>query len=110
MRALLVVLALAMIVLSGCGQGLLESVRLSALVPNATEIEYRFSDSTVAPEYHRSYTVTARSDDASIVVDSYGDALHEARPPPDLRLSQLGPQPAGIVSNCGPSVRVRLSS
>ncbi|MEM8534742.1 MAG: hypothetical protein AAGF95_28130 [Chloroflexota bacterium] len=42
-------------------------------------IEYRFRDSSVPPEYHRSYTIIATPQEATIVVDSYGDILAEER-------------------------------
>ena len=42
-------------------------------------IEYRFEDSSVPPEYHRSYTITVTHQEATIVVDSYGDILAEER-------------------------------
>lgn len=37
--------------------------------------EYRFGDSSVPPQYHRSYTITITPNKAHIVVDSYGDVL-----------------------------------
>lgn len=40
-------------------------------------IVYRFQDSSVPPQYHRSYTITLTQDEASIVVDSYGDLIFE---------------------------------
>lgn len=39
------------------------------------EITYSFGDSSVPPEYHRSYTITVTTDTASVVIDSYGDIL-----------------------------------
>jgi hypothetical protein len=41
------------------------------------EIRYRFQDSSVPPEYHRSYTITIDKDKLKITVDSYGDILAE---------------------------------
>lgn len=51
-----------------------------------TRIEYRFTDSSVPPQYHRSWTLVATPDDAQITVDSYGDVLAEksATMPPDV--------------------------
>lgn len=77
MRRVLVVVALGLAVLTGCSPGLGESLQLSSLNPITTKIEYRFNDSSVPPEHHRSYTVSAQADEASIVVDSYGDVLHD---------------------------------
>ena len=39
------------------------------------KIVYRFTDASVPPQYHRSYTVTATSNDVRVVVDSYGDIV-----------------------------------
>ena len=52
----------------------------SELDSSAASLEYRFRDSSVPPEYHRSYTLTltGSADGATgeLVVDSYGDELH----------------------------------
>ncbi|MFH2141078.1 MAG: hypothetical protein ABIJ97_01550 [Bacteroidota bacterium] len=40
-------------------------------------IVYHFQDSSVPPEYHRSYTITAYQDSIHIIVDSYGTVLNE---------------------------------
>lgn len=42
-------------------------------------VEYRFHDSSVPPPYHRSYTLLVLPDAARVVVDSYGDVLHDVR-------------------------------
>lgn len=47
------------------------------------QVEYRFNDSSVPPEYHRSYTVTVADGEARMVVDSYGDELHDVTAPVD---------------------------
>ena len=44
------------------------------LSDNAT-ITYRFGDSSVPPEYHRSFEITVTIDKVLVVVDSYGDVL-----------------------------------
>lgn len=72
-----VVVIVTLVLLSGCSPGIVQSTQLSALDPATTQIEYRFNDSSVPPEYHRSFTVNARSGEASIVVDSYGEVLNE---------------------------------
>ena len=41
------------------------------------EITYHFTDASVPPEYHRSYTITITSDKVRIVVDSYGKILKD---------------------------------
>ncbi len=40
-------------------------------------VEFRFQDSSVPPQYHRSYDITLTDDGIKIVVDSYGDILNE---------------------------------
>jgi len=39
------------------------------------EITYYFGDSSVPPEFHRSYSITVMNNIVSVVVDSYGDIL-----------------------------------
>ncbi len=46
-------------------------------------VEYRFFDSSVPPPYHRSYTLIVRPGEARVIVDSYGDVLHDERIPID---------------------------
>jgi hypothetical protein len=48
-----------------------------ALDPATAEVAYQFHDSSVPPEYHRSYTITVQRGEARMVVDSYGDVLHD---------------------------------
>lgn len=47
---------------------------------NRASVTYRFRDSSVEPEYHRSYTLDLVGGDdgahGQLVVDSYGDELH----------------------------------
>ena len=69
----LVALVLPVTALVGCGSD--ESG--GSLVDDATEVTYHFYDSSVPPEYHRSYVVTATDGEVHIVVDSYGDVLHD---------------------------------
>lgn len=45
--------------------------------PASATVEYRYHDSSVPPEYHRSYTLTVGGGEAHLVVDSYGDLLHD---------------------------------
>jgi hypothetical protein len=51
------------------------------LDPATATLVYRFNDSSVPPEYHRSYTLTADASSANLVVDSYGDVLHDVTEP-----------------------------
>ena len=41
----------------------------------ATMVEYRYGDSSVAPDYHRSYVITITDSTKAIAIDSYGDVL-----------------------------------
>lgn len=49
----------------------------SAAISDAAVVEYRFSDASVPPEHHRSYTLAITAGEVRIVVDSYGDVLHD---------------------------------
>lgn len=44
---------------------------------NFEYIEYEYGDSSVPPEYHRSFKIRIDKDKLSIKVDSYGDILNE---------------------------------
>ncbi len=52
------------------GEKLLTKIELEKIV-------YRFEDSSVPPEYHRSYTITLTPEKVHIIVDSYGNILAE---------------------------------
>ena len=39
------------------------------------QVTYRFTDSSVPPRYHRSYSIIVTAQTVSITVDSYGDIL-----------------------------------
>lgn len=51
------------------------------LDPASAVVEYRYRDSSVPPEYHRSYTLTVGAGEARVVVDAYGDELHDVTEP-----------------------------
>ena len=53
------------------------------LDPASATVEYHYQDSSVPPEYHRSYTLTVTQGEADLVVDSYGDVLHDETAPID---------------------------
>jgi hypothetical protein len=46
-----------------------------------TEIVYSFQDSSVPPDYHRSYTATLTPVKAHLVVDSYGRLINDVSEP-----------------------------
>ena len=90
--------------LAACAQEADGGAGSTDLDPATAVVEYRYNDSSVPPEYHRSYTITVREGEARMVVDSYGDELHDVTEPvedetwtdlldevADLRVRQPGP-------------------
>lgn len=64
--ALTAALAAVLLAVAGCGS------------PEPPEtVEVVFQDSSVPPEFHRSWTLEADGGDLSVVVDSYGDVVSE---------------------------------
>lgn len=58
--------------------------------PDFDTFEYRFHDSSVPPEYHRSYTIRMTTDSISKWVDSYGDTVsYEIKPVKKSDLNKL---------------------
>ncbi|MDP2292541.1 MAG: hypothetical protein Q8M22_15225 [Actinomycetota bacterium] len=47
------------------------------------QVIYEYHDASVAPEYHRSYTLTVWEGSARLVVHSYGDNIHDVTVPID---------------------------
>lgn len=66
--------------LVACGSGV-STAGLSGLDPATTTVTLRFRDSSVPPEYHRSYVLTVSEGQVHVVVDSYGDVLHDVTKP-----------------------------
>jgi hypothetical protein len=68
---------------------------------------YKFHDSSVPPEYHRSFTITVTKDSIAKFVDSYGDTIsYEKKSIPDekfLALKKLVTE--AQISNCPTSGR-----
>ena len=70
-----------LLALLGCGcnsQHLSTStdVLVTSEVMNETnKVEYRYGDSSLPPDYHRSYTITITEDKKTISIDSYGKVL-----------------------------------
>jgi hypothetical protein len=68
--------------LTGCGSDDPATIGSGdGLDPSGTEVVLRFTDSSVPPEHHRSYVLTADGSDVHVVVDSYGDVLHDVTEP-----------------------------
>lgn len=70
--------ALVLVVQTGCTTAPTTGgiVLRTSLDPNLTEIDYVFTDSSAPPYYRLRYTLTADADGARVVVESYGDVLH----------------------------------
>jgi hypothetical protein len=79
-RGLPVALALVLATgLGGCGDDDSSSDQLT--LSDDAVIDYRYDDASVPPEHHRSYTLTIQWDEVHVVVDSYGDVLHDTTAP-----------------------------
>jgi len=68
------ILLIPLLLLAGCGVKMVQDHTLAKV----NKMVYHFGDSSVPPEYHRSYTITVTENDARIVVDSYGNILNES--------------------------------
>lgn len=63
-----------------CGNGRVDNVKETPSAKTidwdeTTRIEYRYGDSSLPPDYHRSYTIAITDSMKSIVVDSYGKVV-----------------------------------
>lgn len=78
------VLALAAITLSACSNdsntdnNSNAELNSSMLDANTATVVYRFLDSSLPPEFHRSYEITSDANTSSLTIDSYGDILDSA--------------------------------
>lgn len=75
------VVAVALIALASAGCGQSQDSSSSSAFPDDAVVTYRFHDSSVPPEFHRSITLTASSTTSRIVIDSYGDVLADESVP-----------------------------
>ena len=66
------------------------------------ELTFHFYDASVPPEYHRSYLVTAGDGTVHIVVDSYGDVLHDEEAPLDQATFDAVVADVGALGDTGP--------
>ena len=80
---LLLVLLPLVLAVGGCGgdDDDDEPSESTGELSDSATIEYHYGDSSVPPEYHRSYTLTITKDEVHAVVDSYGDVLHDVTEP-----------------------------
>ncbi len=61
---------------SGCDSS---TGTMASGLPDDAIVVYRFNDSSVPPQYHRSFELTATSKEARLVVDSYGEILADEK-------------------------------
>ena len=54
-----------------------DNAQKAMLDPDSAVVKVAFRDSSVPPEYHRSWRLTLDSDEIAVVVDSYGDIVSE---------------------------------
>lgn len=59
----------------GCGKGNTSDKDMFMDWSQATKVEYRYGDASIAPECHRSYTIAITDSLKMITIDSYGDIL-----------------------------------
>jgi hypothetical protein len=76
-RVLAVVVAVAGAVSTGCESDIVDPA--PDFDPASTSIEVRYTDSSVPPEYHRSWTLTGDDRRATAEVDSYGEIVARER-------------------------------
>lgn len=69
---------LVIILIIACSLFLTSTLAKSKKAMNSvTKIIYYYTDSSVPPQYHRSYTITISENKIRIIVDSYGDILND---------------------------------
>ena len=60
----------------GCSEKTTTNVLVTpSLISNTTQVEYRYGDSSLPPDYHRSYTIVITAEKMNISIDSYGKVL-----------------------------------
>ena len=69
-----------LLAIASCGGGNVDNDKESPAKSSlnwdeVTRIEYRYGDSSLPPEYHRSYTIAITDSEKSIVIDSYGKVV-----------------------------------
>lgn len=65
----------------GSGPQMTDSQMTDSGLPPTATVVYQFHDSSVPPQYHRSYTLNFDRNQVRIVVDSYGDVLADRTAP-----------------------------
>lgn len=87
--------AMAVVMTAGCGgDDDVSRPPADTARSEVSVVEFRYLDSSVPPQYHRSWTLTIEPDQVHVVVDSYGTVLADVhRPLPEGLWSKLGPVP-----------------
>lgn len=75
----------ALVAATGCSS---EDADSGGALPEDATVTYAFQDSSVPPQYHRSYTLTVTQAESRIVVDSYGDVLADESAPTSTKVWQ----------------------
>ncbi len=66
---------MAMLALTAALAAVMPGLEANMDYDDVTRVEYRYTDSSVPPRYHRSFVIEVTRDTARVVVDSYGDVL-----------------------------------
>lgn len=68
---------LVLIISFGACKSILSKKKMEEQLNNLKQFTYGFTDSSVPPPFHRSYTIVANQDSIHLTVDSYGETLAE---------------------------------
>ncbi|WMX14024.1 MULTISPECIES: hypothetical protein [unclassified Aureispira] len=75
----------------GACKGILSKRKMEEQLKNLERFTYEFTDSSVPPPFHRSYTIDANKDSIRLTVDSYGDTLAQKEyPMPENGFERIG--------------------
>lgn len=88
------------LVTAGCGG---DDGARPLVLSDQSVIVYRFFDSSVPPEFHRSYTATIDRDQVAIEVDSYGELVSTAEAPMEDAVWDLLAEVPGELTTIGPT-------
>jgi hypothetical protein len=75
----------------GACKSILSKKKMEEQVKNLKQFTYEFTDSSLPPPFHRSYTIVAKEDSLVLTVDSYGKVLAKKEyPMPENGLEMIG--------------------
>lgn len=72
-RILGILMVALLVPLAACDNG--DTADAGSADPATTKVHVHFTDSSVEPDYHRSWDLTLDQDTVHLVVDSYGDVI-----------------------------------